>query len=67
MTIFLSYVQSNWPTFKYSRDLEEEDTLTWGWVAKQEARKTNEINILSKLVESAEHAVSTLQRNWYQA
>ncbi len=54
-----------WPMFKLSRHSEKEDSLTWGWVIKQEAWKTNEIN---ELVESSEHAVS-LQKlgNWPQA
>ena len=60
---FLSYIHSHWPTFKSSKDLQQEHSLTWGQVLKHEARKKNEIHILSMLVEAGEHAVSTLQRN----
>jgi hypothetical protein len=57
---FLSYVSSHWPTFNAlpgpGKDLE------WGWVEKG-VQKTNEINILSDIVVSAEisaERVSTL-------
>ena len=58
---FLSYVCSNWPTFNSCLDFGEEDSLIWGMVVKQEAQKTNEINIFSDLILLVElSAVSTV-------
>jgi hypothetical protein len=67
---FLSYVRSNWPTFKSCLELEaeaEEGNLTWGCVHKGESKKTNMINILSKVAQAAEQIVSTLQCSSPQA
>lgn len=58
---FLSYISSNWPTFRSCHFEEEEDSLIWGSVVEGEARKTNEINIFSELVLLVElSAVSTV-------
>jgi len=47
---FLSYVRSNWPTFRSCSDFGEEGRLIWGSVVKGKAQMTNEINIFSDLV-----------------